>query len=87
YSSRMVHLLFRHPVDPNIIETIRDIMNETIHYFGKDDVYISVRASLPSEDAVDLFFAKFPDQEEELLLNIIKVLGKKNLGIAKVILE
>ena len=87
YSSRMVHLLFRHPVDPNVTETIRDIMIETVHYFGKDDADIAVKASLPSEDAVDLFFVKFPDQEEELLLNIIKVLGKKNLGIAKVILE
>ena len=62
-------------------------MTETIHYFGKDDLDISVKASIPSESAVDLFFVRFPDQEEELLLNIIKVLGKKNLGIAKVILE
>ena len=87
YSSRMVHLFFRHPVDPNVTETIRDIMNETIHFFGKDDVYISVRASMPSESTVDLFFVKFPDQEEDLLLNIIKVLGKNNLGISKVVLE
>ena len=42
---------------------------------------------MPDATTVNLNFEKIPESETELLINIIKVLGKSDLGITKVFLE
>ncbi len=87
YVSKNARLIFNKPVDPNIIKRIHEIMLTTIKYFHKENVYIKIKASLPDATTVNLFFEKYPEEENELLVNIIKVLGRSGLGIIKVYLE
>lgn len=87
YVSRTVHLMFRRAVDPNIVRRIQQLMNDTISYFNKQDVYISVRAEIVNNMQIDLVFQKIPQEERPLLINIIEVLGRSDLGIAKATLE
>lgn len=87
YTSRVVDLLFRHPVDPNVTGRIHEIIAITLDYFHKSDVYMRVKATIPEGQKVVLNFVEFPEEEMELLINIIKVLGNSDLGIMKIILE
>jgi hypothetical protein len=48
---------------------------------------MKVKASVPDATTVNLNFVKFPMEEQEFLVNIIKVLGKSDLGITKIFLE
>lgn len=87
YVSKNARLLFRRPIDPNITKRIHEIILTTIKYFHKENVYIKIKATVPDSTTVNLHFVKIPEQEQELLVNIIKVLGKSELGITKVFLE
>ena len=87
YVSKNARLLFRRPVDPNITKRIHEIILTTIKYFKKENVYIKIKATVPDSTTVNLHFVKIPEEETELLVNIIKVLGKSELGIIKAILE
>lgn len=87
YVSKNARLLFRRPIDPNITKRIHEIILTTIKYFHKEDVYIKIKATVPDSTTVNLHFVKIPEEEQELLINIIKVLGKSELGITKVFLE
>ena len=87
YTSKNARLLFRRPVDPNITKRIHEIILTTVKYFHKENVYIKVKATVPDSTTVNLHFVKIPEEETELLVNIIKVLGKSDLGITKVFLE
>ena len=87
YTEKLVHLIFRHPVDPNVLGRIQELMTDTIRYFKKESVFIKVKATIPSEDTVDLHFTKFPEEEHQLLVDMIQVLGNSNLGICRVLVE
>ncbi len=87
YISKNAKLLFRRPIDPNITKRIHEIILTTIKYFKKENVYIKIKATVPDSTTVNLHFVKIPEEEHELLVNIIKVLGKSELGIIKAILE
>ena len=87
YTEKLVHLIFRHPVDPNVISRIHELMKDTIRYFKKEAVFIKVRASIPSEDTVDLHFTQFPEEENQLLIDMIQVLGNSDLGICRVLVD
>ena len=87
YVSKNARLLFKRPVDPNITKRIHEIIITTIKYFKKEDVYIKIKATIPDSTTINLNFVKIPEEETELLINIIKVLGKSELGITKVYLE
>jgi hypothetical protein len=87
YITKNARLLFRRPVDPAITKRIHEIILTTIKYFHKEDVYIKIKATIPDLTTVNLEFVKIPEEETELLINIIKVLGKSDLGIFKVYLE
>ena len=58
-----------------------------LSHYGKEDVYIKVKASIPDSSTVILNFVKIPEEELDLLVDIIKFLGNSDLGIYKVILE
>ena len=87
YTEKLVHLIFRHPVDHNVLPRIHELMADTIRYFKKESVFIKVRASVPSEDTVDLHFTRFPEEEHQLLVDMIQVLGNSDLGICRVLVD
>ncbi len=87
YISKNARLLFRRPVDPNVTKRIHEIILTTIKYYHKENVFIKIKATVPDSTTVNLNFVKIPENETELLINIIKVLGKSELGIVKVYLE
>ena len=87
YVSKTVKLLFRRSVDPNITVRIHEIIKRTLEYYGKQKVYMRIKATIPDNTTVCLEFIQFPLEEMELLSNIIKVIGNSGLGIAKAILE
>jgi len=87
YVSKTVKLIFRRPVDPNITGRIHEIIKQTLVYYKKEKVRIRIKATVPDVDTVSLQFLEIPLEEMELLSNIIKILGKSNLGIAKAILD
>lgn len=87
YISRKVKLLFKNLIDPNITARIHEIIKTTVEYYKKENVSIKIKASVPDEKTVVLDFVKIPKEENELFVNIIKVLGGSNLGITKAIVE
>ncbi len=87
YVSKTADLIFRSPVDPNITKRIQEIVVTTVKYFDKEDVYMKIKASIPEPNMVRLAFLKIPDNESELLTDIIRVLGHSKLGITKVLLN
>jgi len=74
-------------VDPNVMTRIHELMSDTIRYFKKESVFIKVKASIPSEDTVDLHFTQFPEEERQLLIDMIQVLGNSDLGIGRVVVD
>lgn len=87
YTSKSVRLLFRRSVDPNITSRIYEIIKTTLEYYGKDKMYMRIKATIPDTTTVILEFVEIPMEEMTLLSNIIKVLGNSGLGIAKAIVE
>ncbi len=87
YISRTAEFTFRRIVDPNITKRIYEIVKATIEFYHKEDVYIRIKASVPDNATVRLEFLEVPEEEGELIVNIIKALGKSDLGIAKATLD
>jgi len=87
YTSKVVRLIFRHNVDPNVTARIHEMISVALSHFHKEHVYIRIKASIPEPSTVLLNFVKIPEEEMDLLVNIIKLLGNSDLGIAKAILE
>ena len=87
YTSKVVKLLFRRSVDPNITTRIHEIIKATVEYYGKDNVYLKIKAMVTDSQTVVLEFEEIPLEEMALLGNIIKIIGNSGLGIAKAIIE
>ena len=87
YTSKIVRLLFRRTIASDITATIRELLATAIAHFEKEHVYIKVKASIPDSSTVVLNFVQIPEEEMDLLINIIKFLGNSDLGIYKIILE
>ena len=79
--------MFKSRIDPNITTRIHELITKAITEFHKEDVYIKVKASIPDNTTVVLNFVEIPDSEFPLLVDLIKYLGKSELGIYKAILE
>ena len=87
YTSKSVKLIFRAPVDPNVTKRIQEIIVTTVKYYHKENVYMKIKATVPDINTVVLDFVKIPEEETKLIVDIIQVLGKSNLGITKATLE
>lgn len=87
YTSKLVRLMFRHKVDPNVTSKIHELISSALGYFHKEHVYIKVKASITKSSTVVLNFVKIPEEEIDLLIDIIKILGNSDLGISKIIME
>lgn len=87
YISKTADIIFRSTVDPNVTKRIQEIIVTTVKYFGKEDVYMKIRATIPEPRMVRLDFVKIPENELKLLTDIIRVLGHSKLGIVRVLLD
>ena len=87
YTQKLVRLMFRHNVDPNVTARIQEMISVALDHFGKQHVYMRIKASIPEPSVVLLNFVKIPEEEMGLLVDIIKLLGNSDLGISKVTLE
>ena len=87
YTSYIVRLMFRHSADPNVTARIHEMISYALTDFGKEQVYMKVKASMPDNYTVILNFVKFPKEEFNLLVDIINYLGKSDLGVYKVVLD
>ena len=85
--SKTVRLIFRRHVDPNVTGRMQEIIKATVEYYGKENVPLRIRATVPDDMTVRLEFLRIPENEMELLSNIIKVLGNSGLGIAKAVVD
>jgi hypothetical protein len=73
---------------PDIDDDLMIFFNKLLHQFQHAiEIFIKIKATIPDSTTVNLHFEKIPEEENELLINIIKVLGKSDLGITKVFLE
>ena len=87
YTSYIVRLMFRRSADPNVTARIHEMISYALTDFGKDHIYMKVKASMPDNYTVVLNFVKFPEEEFNLLVDIINYLGKSDLGVYKVVLD
>ena len=87
YTSKLARLMFRRTVDPNITSRLHEMISFALTEFKKDKLYIKIKASIPDTTTVVLNFVKFPEEEKQLLVDIINYLGNSDLGIYKIILE
>ena len=88
YISKTVTLIFRRGgVDSAMTKRVREIIVATIKYLHKEDVYIRIKASVVDNTTLMLVFSEVPESEQQLVIDIIQVLGKSNIGITKAILE
>lgn len=87
YTEKKVKLIFRQAVDPNVTKRIHEIILTTIKYYHKENVYMKIKATVPEINTVMLDFIKVPEEETQLIIDIINVLGRSNLGITKATLE
>ena len=87
YVSKVAKLIFKSAVDPSITKRIHEIILATIKYYHKEDVYIKIKATIPDYNSINLEFVKIPESEISLLVNIIKVLGRSDLGITRATLD
>lgn len=87
YVSKVAKLIFKGGVDQSVTKRIHEIILATIKYYHKEDVYIKIKATIPDSSTVNLEFVKIPENEIPLLVNIIKVLGRSDLGITRATLD
>lgn len=87
YTSYIVRLMFRRSADPNVTARIHEMISYALTEFGKEEIYMKVKASMPDNSTVILNFVKFPEEEFDLLIKIINYLGKSDLGVYKVVLD
>lgn len=87
FISKRARIIFRYAVDPNIISSIRTIIEDTIKREGKQHVRIHMKAYQEDRDTINLDILKMPREEQELLVSIVKAIGNARIGVIKIILE
>jgi hypothetical protein len=87
YISRKAKLLFRKPVDLNVIKSIKEIVEQTLIANHKENVQIRMKAYPLDSTTIALDIIRMPASESELLVSIIKAIGNGGLGIGKITLE
>lgn len=87
FIERSAKILFRDDVvDLNVIKKIRDIVERTLISEKKEDLRIFMKA-YPREQSVIVLDVKLPQDEQPLLITIIKAIGNGGLGVTKITLE
>ncbi len=87
YVSKIVRIMFKGTIDQSMKLKIREMMSEALEGFGKSNLYMKVKANVQDSNTVVLNFVEYPEEEMQLLIDIIHYLGNGDIGIYKVILE
>ncbi len=87
YMTKKARLIFLKTLDPNMLATVRDMLEEALTKFGKQNVFIKVRASIEDGNIMILNFVKIPDNEMQLLNDLLRYLGTGGIGITKILVE
>jgi len=85
--SRHAKVIFRHPVDLNMINTIKDVVEQTLIKQGKENIHIHIKAYQESKETINLEILRLPEDENDLLVAIVKAIGHAKIGVSKIIVE
>ena len=86
YITKHARLIFRRPVDLNVITKIKEIVEATLVQEQKAHIHIYMKAYPIDSYTINLDM-KLPDTESELLVTLVKAIGNGRLGITKIIVE
>ncbi len=84
--TKQAKLLFRYAVDINVIKRIKAVVEETLVKNNKEKLNIHIKAYPVDSNSIALEI-KLPQNENELLVSMMKALGGAAMGITKIILE
>jgi len=87
YMTKKARLIFLKTLDPNMLATVRDMLEEALTKFGKQNVFIKIKASIEDGNIMILNFVKIPDHEMQLLNDLLRYLGNGGIGITKILVE
>ena len=86
FITKHARLIFRRPVDVNVIARIKEIVEFTLVENQKAHVHIYMKAYPIDSYTINLDM-KLPEEEGELLVTLVKAIGNGHLGITKIIVE
>ncbi len=84
--TKRAKILFRFAVDVNIVMKIKGVIEQTLIAHNKEKLNIHIKA-LPIDSSSISLEIMLPQNETNLLVNMMKALGNASLGITKIILE
>ncbi len=79
-------LIFRRPVDLNVIKEIKTIVEKTLILENKQTIKIHIKAFPVDSYTINLDMT-LPRSEGELLVTLVKAIGNGGVGITKIIVE
>ncbi len=85
--SRHAKIIFRHPVDLNMIGSIKEVVEQTLVKAGKENIHIHIKAYQESKETINLEILRLPENENDLLVSIVKAIGNARIGVSKIIVE
>ena len=85
--SRHAKIIFRHPVDLNMIGSIKEVVEQTLVKQGKENIHIHIKAYQESKETINLEILRLPENENDLLVAIVKAIGNAKIGVSKIIVE
>lgn len=85
--SRHAKIIFRHPVDLNMISSIKEVVEQTLVKQGKENIHIHIKAYQESKETINLEILRLPESEHDLLVAIVKAIGNAKIGVSKIIVE
>lgn len=87
YLAKHARLMFRRPVDLNIIQRIREIIEKTLISERKENLPLRMKAYPVDDTTIGLDILRIPESEKQLLVTMMKALGNAGLGISRITLE
>lgn len=84
--TKTAKLMFRYSVDVNVLKKIKEVVEATLVQNNKEKLNIHIRAYPQDANSIALEI-KLPQNEMDLLVNMMKALGAAGIGITKIILE
>ncbi len=84
--TKQAKLMFRYSVDLNVIKRIKSVVEETLIQHKKEKLNISIKAH-PLDSTSIALEIQIPQNEQELLVSMMKALGGASLGITKIVVE
>lgn len=88
YITKTVTLIFnRGGVDRVKAKKVSDVIVATIKELGKKNVHVRIKMSIPDPMTLKLVFTDVPEEEHQMIVDIIQVLGVSKLGVSRALLD